>query len=54
MLPTRPFIHHRSLQRVIQRSQNGASCPPEEPTETKFSAIFGRFVDEGAVRNAGR
>jgi hypothetical protein len=27
MLLALPFIHHRSLQRVTQKSQNGASCP---------------------------
>jgi hypothetical protein len=54
MLPARPFIHHRSLQRVMQKSQNRTSCPPAEPAENMFSAIFVRFVDEGAVRNAGR
>jgi hypothetical protein len=24
MLPARPFIHHRNLQHVMQKNQNGA------------------------------
>jgi hypothetical protein len=54
MLPAPPFIHHRSLQRVMQRSQNGVSCPPAELAEFKSSAIFGPSGNEGTARKAGR
>jgi len=54
MLPPRPFTHHRSLQRVVQKSRNDSSCPPAELAEFKSSAIFGPSGDEGAVRKAGR
>jgi hypothetical protein len=32
-MPVRPFTHHRSLQRVMQMSQNDSSCPPAELDE---------------------
>ena len=54
MLPAFPFIHHRILQRVMQKSQNCSSCPPAELAEFNSSAIFGPSGDEGAVRKAGR
>jgi hypothetical protein len=53
MLPAPPFIQHRSLQRVMQKSQNGASCPPAELAEFKSSSIFGPSGDEGIARKAG-
>jgi hypothetical protein len=46
MLPAPPFIHHRSLQRVMQKSQNGASCLPAELAEFKSSSIFGTSGDK--------
>jgi hypothetical protein len=32
MLTANPFIHHRILQRVMQKSQKGTSCLPPELT----------------------
>jgi hypothetical protein len=53
MLPAPPFIHHRSLQRVMQKSQNGASYLPAELAVFKSSSIFGPSGDEGTARKAG-
>ena len=53
MLLALPFIHYGNLQRVMQKSRNGASCPPAEFAEFKSSAIFGPSGNEGAVRKAG-
>jgi hypothetical protein len=53
MLPAPPFIHHRSLQHVMQKSQNSASCLPGKLAEFKSSSIFGPSGDEGTAGKPG-